>query len=206
MTRPTLVFLGDSITAANRQDPDLDLPLGDGFVSMIAEDVAGTGVEVVNLGVNGDRARNLAAQVEQVRAVDNPLMATVYVGVNDTWRRFDSGQVTPDSDFMRDLMDAIDGLRAVGFEKVLLLGPFLLPLDEEQAEMVDDLEHRIELIRQVAEATDTPLIELLPVFEAATAQHERGDLAPDGVHPSRLGHELIRDAWWDGVGQDGLVP
>ncbi|MFD7431052.1 hypothetical protein ACFV6Z_28975 [Streptomyces sp. NPDC059818] len=38
------------------------------------------------------------------------------------------------------------------------------------------------------------------VMTRAAQEREPAELAPDGVHPSRLGHRLIADAWLTAVG------
>ncbi len=63
----TLVFAGDSITDSGRDRGDA-ASLGDGYVALIAQTVADRGETVVNKGIGGDRAVDLAARWDEILA------------------------------------------------------------------------------------------------------------------------------------------
>ncbi|GAB3167046.1 SGNH/GDSL hydrolase family protein [Myceligenerans halotolerans] len=183
-----LVFVGDSITDADRDRADT-ASLGDGYVSLIAKEVADD--VVVNLGIGGDRAvdleRRWADDVEPAAAD----VLTVYVGVNDTWRRFDSDDPTSAADFeatYRRLVARTDGAR------LILMEPFVLPVHDAQRDWLEDLDAKRAAVARIARDTGAGLVPLHRILtEAAGQDPER--LAPDGVHPTLAGSRLIADNW-----------
>src|SRR5690349_14918004 len=98
MTAP-LLFIGDSITDAGRRDDPQGL--GWGYVRLIAETYAARGDRrpIVNRGIGGDRIGDLRDRWQADVMELEPSILTVYVGVNDTWRRFDQGEETAAADF-----------------------------------------------------------------------------------------------------------
>ncbi|NKY07768.1 hypothetical protein HF998_12415, partial [Cellulomonas hominis] len=128
MTTPRrLVFVGDSITDAGRDRADA-ASLGDGYVGLVARALPGT--RVVNLGVAGDRAVDLEARWECDVTPSAPDVLTVYVGVNDTWRRFDAGEATSAEAFEATYRRLL--ARVPGGARLVLVEPYLLPVRPEQ--------------------------------------------------------------------------
>ncbi|MGU3644626.1 GDSL-type esterase/lipase family protein [Microbacterium sp. C23T] len=188
----TLVFAGDSITDAGRDRADAT-SLGDGYVRLIAEAV-GEGAVVVNKGISGDRAVDLAARWDDVLAAE-PTVLTVYVGVNDMWRRFDSDDPTSVEDFESTVTALLEAARAAGVERFLLVEPFFVPVSDGQAAWLEDLDPKRAAVRRLAERFDATLVELHDGVGAAAAEHGPGAIAPDGVHPTPQGAAIIADAW-----------
>lgn len=183
-----LVFVGDSITDAGRDRADA-ASLGDGYVSLAAKET-GDAV-VVNVGVSGDRAvdleRRWADDVEPAAAD----VLTVYVGVNDTWRRFDDGDLTTAEDFEATYRRL---LARTGGARLLLVEPFLLPVSDAQRGWLEDLAGKREVVARLATETGAGFVPLHTILtEAAGQEPER--LAFDGVHPTPAGARLIADAW-----------
>ena len=188
----TLVFAGDSITDAGRDRADAT-SLGDGYVRLIAEAVDEDAV-VVNKGISGDRAVDLAARWDDVLATE-PTVLTVYVGVNDMWRRFDSDDPTSASDFESTVTALLEAARAAGVERLLLVEPFFVPVSDAQAAWLEDLDAKRAAVRRLAERFDATLVELHDGVGAAAAEHGAGAIVPDGVHPTPQGAAIIADAW-----------
>ncbi|WP_226531102.1 SGNH/GDSL hydrolase family protein [Microbacterium paraoxydans] len=189
-----VTFIGDSITDAGRDRADAG-SYGDGYVSLLAPELIAGGATVRNLGIAGDRARDLAARWESELLPTEPELLTVYVGVNDMWRRFDSDDPTSAGEFAATLGPLIDRVVEEHGPRLILMEPFFLPVDEEQHGWLDDLDGKRRAVRALASAHGAALVPLHEVFTAAAAEHPVADLAPDGVHPTPLGSRLIADAW-----------
>jgi len=200
MTRP-IVFIGDSITdAGRRDDPD---HLGHGYVRLVSEALAARGDTrpIVNTGISGDRAADLRARWERDALAHDPELLSVYVGVNDTWRRYDSGDPTTADAFEQSyrsiLRDAQDRLAP----RMILIEPFVLPVTAEQDRWgVEDLDAKRAVVASLAEEFGAAFIPLQSLLLDAAAQHGSGRaghaaLADDGVHPTPIGSELIAGAW-----------
>lgn len=188
-----LVFVGDSITDAGRDRADVT-SLGDGYVSLVAGDLPGA--EVRNLGVGGDRAVDLEARWDRDVAGSAPDVLTLYVGVNDTWRRFDRDDPTSAADFEAAYRRLLD--RVPGTPRLVLIEPFLLPVRAEQHDWLDDLAGKRDVVTRLAAETGAALVPLHGLLTAAAeAAGPAGaeSLAPDGVHPTPTGSRAIADAW-----------
>ncbi len=202
MTGPVL-FIGDSITdAGRRDDPD---GLGSGYVRRVAESFAARGDDrtIVNRGIGGDRIGDLDARWQTDVLDLAPSLLTVYVGVNDTWRRFDSGLTTSAAHFEAVYRSLLESARAAGVARLILVEPFLVPVDEDQREWLDDLAGKRDAVASLATEFHAPFVPLHRILTVAAAHHGPEAIAADGVHPTPLGAELIAEAW---EAAEGTVP
>lgn len=191
---PTLVFAGDSITDAGRDRADAS-SLGDGYVRIVADELARRGIpaRVVNVGIAGDRAVDLERRWRTDVAPHAAGVLTIFVGVNDMWRRFDNDDPTTAEAFeatYRRLLDACGGA-----ERLLLMEPFFLATLEEHRVWLDDLDAKRDVVRALAAESGAALVPLHEIMTAAAAADGAAALAPDGVHPTARGSRLIAEAW-----------
>jgi len=189
----TLVFAGDSITDSGRDRDDL-ASLGDGYVSLIAQAVQDRGETVVNKGISGDRAVDLEARWDDILGAGGDVL-TVYIGVNDMWRRFDADDPTSVADFEATVAGLLQAARDAGVERILLIEPFFVPVRDDQVSWLDDLNPKRDAVRRLAERFDATLVELHDTVTAAAATHGAAAIVPDGVHPTPQGSAIIADAW-----------
>ena len=189
----TLVFAGDSITDSGRDRDDL-ASLGDGYVSLIAQAVQDRGETVVNKGISGNRAVDLEARWDDILGA-GPDVLTVYIGVNDMWRRFDNDDPTSAADFEATVSGLLQAARDAGVERILLIEPFFVPVRDDQVSWLDDLNPKRDAVRRLAEGFDATLVELHDTVTAAAAEHGAAAIVPDGVHPTPQGSAIIADAW-----------
>jgi lysophospholipase L1-like esterase len=175
------VFIGDSIT---------EWP--GGYVDMLAGRLG----SVVNLGVAGDRLEHLQARWHVAAAS----VLTMYVGVNDTLVAFFEGPPTTLDVFEERYSDLLT--RAAGIPRVIVVEPFFLAVDGTDAPWRDalafarkDLDAKRPIVRRLASDFGATFVPLQDRFDAAADEFGAAAVAPDGVHPSPLGHRLIADAW-----------
>jgi acyl-CoA thioesterase I len=192
--RPVIVFAGDSVTdCGRRDDPE---GLGDGYVRRLAESDALAGTIVLNRGVSGDRSRDLLARWETDVLVAEPSLVSIMIGINDTWRGFDSDDPTGAESYEANLRGMLDTTRTHGISTVLV-EPFALPTGVVQPGWREDLEPKLRVVRTLAREYDAAIVPLDSAFreEIGSQRAAAEDLAPDGVHPSPLGHERIASLW-----------
>lgn len=191
-----LLFIGDSITDAGRlDDPD---GLGRGWVRMVADALRADGDEtpIVNTGIGGDRAIDLRRRWQADALAHAPSVLTIYVGINDTWRRYDAGDHTTDAAFEADYRELLDRTSAALLAtRVILVEPFLTPVTEAQRSWHADLDGKRRVVRALAAETGATLVPLHDILTAAAARYGDEAIAADGVHPSPLGARLIAEAW-----------
>jgi len=194
MTAPIL-FIGDSITDAGRRDDPQGLGLG--YVRLVADTYAARGDSrpIVNRGIGGDRIGDLRARWDDDVLALAPSILTVYVGINDTWRRFDQGDPTTATEFEAQYRELLEEARAAHNPRLILVEPFLTPVTEEQREWLDDLDGKREAVASLATEFGAAFVPLHRILTVAAAHHGATAIADDGVHPTPLGAELIAESW-----------
>ncbi|HEY1531739.1 MAG TPA: SGNH/GDSL hydrolase family protein [Galbitalea sp.] len=191
MTGP-LLFIGDSVTDCGRRD---DAPgfLGDGYVRLIADKLSDR--RVINAGISGNRAIDLRDRWHIDVALQKPEILTVYVGINDTWRRYDENDPTSAAMFEDNYRACLADLG--GASTLILIEPFVLPVNEEQEHWHEDLDEKRAVVARLAAEFGAGFVPLQTLLSAAAEDHGATALAADGVHPTDLGHRMIADAWLD---------
>jgi lysophospholipase L1-like esterase len=81
----------------------------------------------------------------------------------------------------------------------VLLEPFLLPVPEDRRAWREDLDPKINAIRDLAREFEATYVPLDGIFAAASTRREASFWLPDGVHPSPSGHALIAESWIEAV-------
>ncbi|MDR2973969.1 MAG: GDSL-type esterase/lipase family protein [Propionibacteriaceae bacterium] len=184
---PTLIFAGDSVTdCGRREDPT---GLGSGYPALLAASPALAGWRVLNRGVSGDRVGDQRHRWAEDVASPSPDVVSLLIGINNTWRRFDSDDPTTPADFERDYRACVEN---VGEARLIMVEPFLLPLSLDQALWREDLDPKIEVVRHLAREYDATLVEA----DVALNLYPRpSELTDDGVHPSVSGHQILAMMW-----------
>lgn len=200
-----VLFQGDSITDCGR-DRTQHEGLGEGYPQKIAaiwRTLFGEGVTFLNRGVSGDTTAMMLARYEQdVRALQ-PDFISILIGINDTWRRYDSGRPTSADQFEENYRTFLSSIRRdLPKTKILMMEPFLLPSDPEKAIFREDLDPKLIRVRKLAAEFADYFLPLDGILNAQAAVGERGacDISADGVHPISYGRSLIAEAWLKGLG------
>lgn len=197
-----VLFQGDSITDAGRAtDP---AGIGSGYVRDVAEGLARVwgpdGVTVLNRGVSGDCVADLRARWSTDAIELRPHLVSILVGVNDTWRRYDgAGRVTSAEAYEADLRHLVQRTTMETGARVVLVEPFLVPVSPEQWAWREDLDPRIQAVRRTAADLGALLVAADGVVNQLANRVGAARVADDGVHPTRLGHEVLARAWLDAV-------
>jgi acyl-CoA thioesterase-1 len=194
MTGP-IVFIGDSVTDCGRREDAPDY-LGDGYVRMVAEALPAR--RVINVGIGGNRVIDLRDRWNIDVIQQHPELLSVYIGINDTWRRYDSNDPTSAASFEDNYRACLAD--AGGASRVILVEPFVLPVSEDQERWHDDLDEKRAVVARLSAEFATGFVPLQSLLAAAAEVHGAPALAQDGVHPTELGHRLIADAWLEVAG------
>lgn len=194
-----LIFIGDSITDAGRDRTDPS-SLGDGYVSMLASELTDGGAEVINLGIAGNRAADLAARWDSELLPAAPDVLTVYIGVNEVWRRFDSDDPTSTETFESTVRGLLVSAADACSPQLILMEPYLLPVSDEQRGWLPELNEKRAAVARLATEFGAQLVPLHGVLTAAARGRDAADLAPDGVHPTPEGSRAIAQAWREAFG------
>jgi acyl-CoA thioesterase-1 len=193
------LFAGDSITDSGRRTDPSGF-LGAGFVRRIDEMATERSVELhsVNRGVSGDRVADLRARWRIDVLDERPTLLTIMIGINDTWRRFDSADPVSTASFSSDFDWLLSTATSAGIANIVVMSPFLVPVNSAQKTWHhEDLDAKISAVRDAAERYGASYIDLDELFRRAAGRMGAARITEDGVHPSALGHQLIADAWWE---------
>lgn len=188
-----VLFTGDSVTDTGRRDGVGD-GLGDGYVRRIADSPEFAGVEVLNTGIGGDTSADLGARFAQDVLAHRPDVLSILVGVNDTWRRYDSDLETSVDDYTANYRTMLTAARDAGIALVLV-EPFLLPVLRSQRAWRGDLDPKIAVVRALAAEFGAVLVPADVELTRLAESEGAAALASDGVHPTTAGHDAIARLW-----------
>ena len=201
-----ILFQGDSITDTGRTgSADPAASLGHGYPAKIAETLANNyadlGLTVVNRGISGNRTWDLLDRWDKDCIDIKPDYFSLLIGVNDTWRRYDSGMITTAEEYEANMRTLLDRVVKETGAKIILLNIFLLDVTEEKAQMRPDLVEKQAVIAKLVEDYDVIYIDVQKKFDEMVANGTpMTDLSEDGVHPSDFGHKVIAELWLNAVG------
>jgi lysophospholipase L1-like esterase len=192
-----VLFQGDSITDAGRNRASMT-DLGFGYAALAAAWFAALypdkQVTFLNRGISGNRVIDLRGRWQEDCLDLKPTWVSILIGINDTWRRYDSGDMTHSTDYETNYRAILESVRDTS-ARLILLEPFVLPVPADRAGWREDLDPKIDAVRRLARGFNALYVPLDGLFAAAAAQRAPAFWAEDGVHPSLAGHALIAQAW-----------
>jgi lysophospholipase L1-like esterase len=198
-----VLFQGDSVTDAGRSREN-DNELGCGYASTIAAMFSAMHpekkVRFVNRGISGNRVTDLLGRWQEDCVNLKPDWVSILIGINNTWRRYDSNNPTTTKDFEKQLRELLEKTRKNTKAQIILCEPFVLPVPADRLTWREDLDPKINVTRNLAIEFNTLLVPLDGIFAQAATLREPGFWAGDGVHPSPAGHALIAKSWLQTVG------
>ena len=198
-----ILFTGDSITDCGRDRANPD-HLGFGYAAFTAAHLqsrlASPQLKIFNRGISGNRASDLLARVDADLLALKPTVISILIGINDTWRRYDSNSPTDAATFEKNYRSLLETIASKLKARVVLLEPFLLHVPDDRYVWREDLNPKIDVVRKLAIEFGTELVPLDGVFAQAATQAPAAYWAGDGVHPSAAGHALISETWLENAG------
>lgn len=199
----TVLFQGDSITDAGRNRESF-YDLGRGYALMTAALFSSKypekQVKFINRGISGNRVKDLQARWDDDCIALKPDVVSIYIGINDTWRRYDRNDPTPVEQFEAGYRDLLNRTTSQLDARIVMVEPFVLPVPEDRKQWREDLDPKINVVRELAREFGALLVPLDGLFAQASMRAQAAFWAPDGVHPSPAGHALIARAWLEAVG------
>ena len=191
-----ILFDGDSITDALR-DRKEKYSLA-GYSALIAERLnflyPFLNIECYNRGVGGNTSgellNRLSGELEEIK----PTFFSLLIGVNDTWRRFDSGKIISEKEYAENIEKILCMVERYT-QKIIVLEPFLLDVDPEKRLFREDLYPKIFRLREIARRHRVEFIPLDGIFAEACCRASAKEYSYDGIHPTNAGHALIAEEW-----------
>lgn len=199
----TVLFQGDSVTDCGRDRANGE-DMGVGY-AMIAAALAAAShpeddIRFLNRGVGGDRAINLKERW-QADCIDlQPDVVSILVGINDSWRAFDSNSYTSPEQFEESYRDILTRTVEATDAEIIMMEPFLLHVNADYDNFRLDLDPKIHVVRKLAREFGAILVPLDGIFAAVSTYREPTFWSLDAVHPTNAGHALIAQSWLKAVG------
>jgi len=208
----TLLFIGDSITDADRKPSgeaspwDAYFGLGYGYVSKIYAWLHAAhpeaGIRVVNKGVSGNTVRDLAGRWQTDVLDLKPDVLCVMIGINDVWRQFDSPQRPELGVGLEEYRDTLTKLVVSTRPKVkalYLASPFFIEPNRSEP-MRKRMDEYSAIVRAIAAANDAVFVDTQAAFDHVLAHQHPCALAWDRIHPGPVGHMIIARAFLEAFG------
>ena len=203
----TILFQGDSITDCGRGRENFT-QVGDGYPVLVKAHLGYENpgkYEFQNRGISGNRIVDVYARIKADIINLKPDYMSILIGVNDVWHEF-SRQNGVDADKYEKVYGMLieEVKEALPDIKIMILEPFCLRASatENTEECPDkwerfsaEVKKRAEKAKRIAEKYDLTFVPLQDKFDEAAKQAENTYWLRDGVHPTAMGHELIRREW-----------
>lgn len=199
-----ILFQGDSITDAGRKrsntNPNDQGALGGGYAFLAASELLFKNpdkkLQIHNRGISGNKVYQLAELWDSDAISLKPDVLSILVGVNDYWHLVKLGYKgtleTYRTDYRALLQRTKDKLPDV---KLIIGEPFALlgtAVDKTWFPAFYEYQHAA---KELADEFGAAFVPYQKVFDKAL-QHAPGEYwAPDGVHPSVAGAQLMAHAW-----------
>lgn len=196
----TILFQGDSITDCSRNKLSRT-DIGEGYVNLIKHFLdthyPEYNITCYNKGIYGNRTINLKRRWRRSTLNLQPDVLTILAGINDTWRRYDMNLITSPDKFRDNYLYLLDKTKhTLPNVKFVLMSPFLLPTSNEQLSWFEDLNPKIETVRELAKQYDAIYIPLQEIFNRnISLSRPNCYWTVDGIHPTPEGHSLIAKEW-----------
>ena len=205
-----ILFQGDSITDCGRVRTN-DMNMGTGY-ALLAKSQLGYEnpgeYEFYNRGISGNRIVDLYARIKADIINLTPDYISILIGVNDVWHEFGRHNGVDADKYEKFYCMLIEEItEALPDVKIMIMEPFCLRgsgtenTEEEPNKwnvFYTEVRERAKKAKRVAEKYNLTFVELQNVFDKASEIKESTYWLRDGVHPTEMGHELLKREWMKG--------
>ncbi|HEX4207795.1 MAG TPA: SGNH/GDSL hydrolase family protein [Ktedonobacteraceae bacterium] len=194
----TVLFQGDSITDVGRERENA-AHLGYGYAMLAASWFSALypekNVTFLNRGVGGNRAVDLLERWQEDCITLRPTWVSLLIGINETWRRYDSNDPTSTEHYEIAYRALIERTISTVHARLILCEPFVLPVPADRERWREDLDPKIAVVRKLARKYHALYVPFDGIFAQAVTQRQPAFWAEDGVHPTPAGHALMAQEW-----------
>jgi len=203
----TILFQGDSITDC-RRERDNNAHVGHGYALMVKSELGADypgKYEFYNRGISGNRVVDVYARIKKDIINLAPDYMSILIGVNDVWHEVDKQNGVDADKYEKIYCMLIEEVQAaLPNVKIMIIEPFCLrgTATDNTDEMPDkwnvfhtEVKKRAEKARKVAEKYGLPFVEMQCVMDRASELTDASYWLMDGVHPTAMGHQLLKREW-----------
>lgn len=197
----TILFQGDSITDAGRSRENEDL-MGEGYPNRVKETIRfeyPNEYVMYNRGISGNRVVDLYARIKADIINLKPDYMSILIGVNDVWHEFGQQNGVDAEKYFQIYSMLIEEIKAALPDvRIMILEPFTLKGIGNESyweEFQKEVFKRAEKAKAIAEKYNLTFVPLQEKFDEAAKVASNDYWLRDGVHPTTVGHELIKREW-----------
>lgn len=199
-----VLFMGDSVTDCGRSRAEDSKDLGGGYPMFTAAFTKALHPELditfVNRGISGNRTKDLVERWSRDCIDLKPDWVSILIGINDTWRRYDSNDPTSAEAFEQNYRNILERTKKEINANIIIMDPFVLPYPESRKEWRVDLDPKIQIARNLAMEYKAVYIPLDGLLATVAAKTHPTVWSEDGVHPVKNGHAFIAVEWMKALG------
>lgn len=189
-----ILFIGDSITDANRDKTD-PTDLGEGYVSLLAEKLRplyeNMSFTFVNKGVSGNRIFDIAERLERDCIAENPDIVILFEGINDVWHKYFHG-IEFDLDAFSACYESVAAKIKESGAKLIIAEPFLLNVPDKKR-FRKEFDPEVAAIKKIADQYADAYIAFDEIFTGVSKSVSISAYSADGIHPTHRAARLIAD-------------
>lgn len=202
-----ILFQGDSITDCGRAR-DKDINVGSGYALLVKSELGYENpgkYDFYNRGISGNRIVDLYARIKEDIINLAPDYISILIGVNDVWHEFDGHRGVDADKYEKIYCMLIEEIKqALPATKIMIIEPFCLEGSgtentEEEPDKWNifsaEVKRRADKARKVAQKYNLTFVAIQNVLDKAAEKEENTYWLIDGVHPTAMGHELIKREW-----------
>lgn len=201
----TILFQGDSITDAGRNRDEMAAnhsgALGKGYAFLAAAELmyrhAGKDLKIYNKGISGNKVYQLADRWDKDCLELKPDVLSILIGVNDYWHKRDGNYDGTPEVYRKDLVALLERTKkSLPGVSLIICEPFAI----KGTKAVDntwfpEFTAYQSAARSIADSFGATFIPFQSLFDKAQEKAPGSYWAPDGVHPSVAGAQLMASAW-----------
>jgi len=199
----TIVFIGDSITDADRCEPAYR-PFGFGYVHFIANTLLAKypalNLNIINRGISGNTIRNLKSRWKTDCIKYEPNILTVLIGINDLLRRYGGSEKVPHAVYPDEYESIYRELLSMVKQQcncqIVLMEPFMFCNNQEDR-IFKRLQTYISTADRLAKEFDAILVPLQNKLDKQLKQVSPERWSDDSVHPYLWAHAWISQCWFE---------
>lgn len=206
-----ILFQGDSITDCSRsRDINID-HAGHGYAQFVKGALGAKApgeYSFINRGVSGNRIVDVYARIKADIINLKPDYMSILIGINDIWHEIGSHNGVAPEKFEKIYCMIIEEIKeALPDIKIMILGDFVVEgratcdtedVPDRFARFKEGAKLNAAAAKRVAEKYGLTYVPLQEVFDKACEKAEPAYWTADGVHPTAMGHELIKEEWLKG--------
>jgi lysophospholipase L1-like esterase len=197
----TIVFIGDSITDADRNKPAYR-PFGFGYVHFVANTLLAKypqlNLNVINTGISGDTVRDLKSRWERDCISLKPDVLSVLIGVNDVVRRYAElerlYQAVYEDEYELTYRLLLSQVKLQCNCQLVLMETFMFS-SEPKNEIFRSLRNYIDIVDRLAAEFGAILVPLQREIDKQIRQIIPEKWSDDSVHPYIWAHGWIANQW-----------